>query len=154
MPRFRFNHMELTLPVGELARHRDEIKEFYGEVFGFESLDVPILGQLGLLLRTDPDTSQFILVTEQNKHMASPGYDHLGFLFETRAEVDELLERCQKRRERDPRVEIKEYEDLVTGGVTVHAFYVRFLLPIWFDVQAMTWAPGAEPGHAWRFGAR
>ena len=37
----------------------------------------------------------------------------------------------------DDRVQIKEYDDLVTGGVTVHAFYVKYLLPIWFDVQVI-----------------
>jgi hypothetical protein len=42
-----------------------------------------------------------------------------------RAEVDELLEKCRKRQQQDARIEIKEYEDLVAGPVTVHAFYVR-----------------------------
>ena len=137
MPAFRFNHMELTVPDGSLARHRQELKDFYGDVFGFESLDVPILGQTGLLLRTDPETSQFILVTEQTKHLQCPGYDHLGFLYETRAEVDALREQVGKLQERDPRIEIKDYDDLVTGGTTVRAFYVRFLLPIWFDIQTI-----------------
>ena len=151
MPTLRFNHMELTLPDGVLAERREEIRRFYGELFGFEGLDVPILGQTGLLLRTDAETSQFILVTEQSRHMSSPGYDHLGFLYETRAEVDALLEACRKWQERDPRVELKEYEDLVAGPVTVHAFYVRYLLPIWFDVQAIEHAPGSEPARRWRF---
>ncbi len=152
MSRFRFNHMELTLPPGELARRREEIKSFYGDVFGFEALDVPILGQLGLLLRTDPETSQFLLVTEQPQHLSSPGYDHLGFLFETREEVDALRESCGKWRGRDPRVEIKDYEDLVVADTTVRAFYVRYLLPIWFDVQTIEHARGSEPRQRWRFG--
>ena len=50
----RFNHMELTLPPGALDETtRSEIKRFYGDVFGWNALDVPILGQHGLLLRTD-----------------------------------------------------------------------------------------------------
>jgi hypothetical protein len=147
----RFNHMELTLPPGDLTAHRAEIKEFFADVFGFDSLDVPIVGQTGLLLRTDPETSQFILVTEQQKHVQSPGYDHLGFLYETPAEVDELLEKVKKRQQQDSRVQIKEYEDLVTGPVTVHAFYVKFLLPIWFDVQSIGYAHGAEPKQNWRY---
>ena len=84
----RFNHMELTLPPGELTARRDDLKRFYGEIFGMDALDVPILNQTGLLLRTDPETSQFLLVTEQKVHVSSPGYDHLGFLMESRAEVD------------------------------------------------------------------
>jgi hypothetical protein len=153
MARLRFNHMELTLARGALdEKTRADLKRFYGELFRFEALDVPILGQLGLLLRTDAETSQFLLVTEASEPMQSPGFDHLGFLVETRAEVDALLARCRAWRERDPRVQIKEYADLVQGGVTVHAFYVKFLLPIWFDVQSMEYAAGAAPRQGWRWG--
>jgi len=148
----RFNHMELTLPPGELAAHRPQIAEFYADLFGWEALDVPILKQTGLLLRTDPETSQFILVTEQKIHMSSPGYDHLGLLYETRSEVDALLGKCMKWRERDGRVQIKEYDDLEAGTTTVHAFYVRYILPIWFDVQVMEHADGSAPARRWTFG--
>ena len=34
-------------------------------------------------------------------------------------------------------MQIKEYEDLVMERVTVHAFYVKYLLPIYFDVQVI-----------------
>ena len=150
MPSFRFNHMELTLPKGELGDDtRDAIKRFYGEVFGMEALDVPILGQIGLLLRTDPETSQFILVTESRQPLASPGFDHLGFLFESRGEVDAKLEAIKKWQARDPRVQIKEYEDLEAGDTVTHAFYVKFLLPIWFDVQCIEGL--AEAGPRWRY---
>jgi hypothetical protein len=146
----RFNHMELTLPRGGLDdRTREEIRTFYGEVFGWNALDVPILGQQALLLRTDEDTSQFVLVAESRKPVSVPGYDHLGLLLDTRAEVDAALAAIRAWRERDPRVEIKEYEDLDQGDVTVHAVYVRYLLPIWFDVQCMEWRAGAEPAHRW-----
>ena len=148
----RFNHMELTLPKGELTQHRAEIADFYGDLFGWAALDVPSLKQTGLLLRTDPETSQFILVTEQRLHMSSPGYDHLGLLYDTREEVDELLEKSKKWQERDSRVRIKEYEDLSTGTSTVHAFYVRYLLPLWFDVQAMEHAGGRGPAKRWTYG--
>jgi len=153
MPPLRFNHMELTLAKGALDdATRADVKRFYGELFGFEALDVPILGQLGLLLRTDPATSQFLLVTESRVPLAAPGFDHLGFLLETRAEVDAALARCRAWQAEDARLELKEYEDLVQGGVTVHAFYVRYLLPIWFDVQCMEYAAGHAPDAGWRFG--
>ena len=153
MAPLRFNHMELTLPKGALdEKTRADIKRFYGELFGFEALDVPILGQLGLLLRTDPETSQFLLVTEAREPLSAPGFDHLGFLVESRERVDALLERCRRWRERDARVQLKEYEDLVQGGVVVHAFYVKFLLPLWFDVQSTEYAPGVAPKQGWRWG--
>ena len=148
----RFNHMELTLPPGALDdTTRSEIKRFYGEVFGWNSLDVPILGQQGLLLQTDAETSQFVLVVESVKPVSVPGYDHLGLLLETRAEVDRTLAAIRGWRARDERVSVKEYEDLVQGDVTVHAFYVRYLLPIWFDVQCMEWKQGAEPARHWSY---
>jgi hypothetical protein len=138
MGTLRFNHMELTLPAGALDDDgRADIKAFYGEVFDFEALDVPIFDQLGLLLRTDEATSQFLLLMESDKPIDSPGYDHLGFLYETREEVDERLEQVKRWQEKDDRVRIKEYDDLVTGSTVVHAFYVRHLLPIWFDVQSI-----------------
>jgi hypothetical protein len=149
----RFNHMELTVPKGALGSHREEIKAFYADLLGWDALDVPLFEQSALLLRTDAETSQFILVTEQHKHMSSPGYDHLGVLCDSRAEVDQLLVKAKEWRGRDSRVEIKEYEDLVTGPVTTHAFYVRYLLPIWFDVQVIEYAAGTTPGRRWSYGA-
>lgn len=154
MGELRFNHMELTLAKGALdAKTRADIARFYSELFAFEALDVPILGQLGLLLRTDAETSQFLLITEARDPLLAPGFDHLGFLVESRARVDALLERCRAWRARDPRVQVKEYEDLAQGGVTVHAFYVKFLLPIWFDVQCIEYASGSEPDRVWSFRA-
>jgi hypothetical protein len=148
----RFNHMELTLPPGALDETtRSEIKRFYGDVFGWNALDVDILGQQGLLLRTDQETSQFVLVVESKKPLSVPGYDHLGLLLEKRADVDRALAAIRAWRAGDDRVQIKEYEDLVQGDVTVHAFYARYLLPIWFDVQCMEWKTGAEPARRWSY---
>ena len=133
----RFNHMELTLPTGTLDDVlRKEIDDFYGEVFGWTGIDTEVVGQLCHILLTG-DGGDFILVAESDRPISSPGYDHLGLLQATRADVDELLERCKRRQQHDDRVQIKEYEDLVTGDLVVHAFYVKHLLPIWFDVQCM-----------------
>jgi hypothetical protein len=151
MPKLRFNHMELTVPIGELDKLREPIRAFYGDVFDMEAMDVPILGQTGLLLRSDPETSQFILITEQKKHLQSPGFDHLGFLLESREDVDGLREKIGKWQEQDSRVKIKDYEDLVIQNVTTRAFYVKYLLPIWFDVQVIEYAEGTSPERAWHF---
>ncbi len=149
----RFNHMELTLGPGELDENRrHEIGRFYGEVLGWKSSTVRILGQDALLLQVDEAVSQFILVAESPKPMHSPGYDHLGLLMESRAEVDQVLERCRSFQSQDDRVAIKEYPDLDQGVVCVHAFYLKYLLPIWFDVQSMEWQAGAEPTKRWSFG--
>jgi hypothetical protein len=143
--------MELTLAPGTLDPLRPEISRFYQEVFGWTPLDLDLLGQNALLLGVDAEVSQFILVAENPKPMQSPGYDHLGVLVDTRAEVDELLAKCKLAQREDERVKIKEYEDLVQGDVTVHAFYVKFLLPIYFDVQCIEWKEGSEPTRRWTY---
>ena len=146
----RFNHMELTLAPGGLDTHRDDIARFYEDLLGWTASDVPILGQIGLLLRTDPVASQFILMTEQRVHIDSPGYDHLGLLCETREEVDGHLAKAKELRSADDRVQIKEYEDLTNGDHVTHAFYVKYLLPIWFDIQCFERAGAAQPD-GWRY---
>ena len=132
----RFNHMELTFPVGGLTKERrEEIDAFYGSIFGWTALDTEVVGQSCHLLMPDPE--QFILLAESDRPMSSPGYDHLGLLQNSRQEVDDLLDACERYAEKDDRVSIKRYEDLVYPGLTVHAFYVKYLLPIYFDVQSM-----------------
>ena len=132
----RFNHMELTFPVGTLTQDfREESDVFYGSVFGWKALDTEVVGQLCHLLMPDPE--QFILLAESSKPMSSPGFDHLGLLQDTREEVDDLLAACERYADKDDRVKIVRYEDLEYPGLTVHAFYVKYLLPIYFDVQSM-----------------
>ncbi|HVM66708.1 MAG TPA: hypothetical protein VMU14_17700 [Acidimicrobiales bacterium] len=132
----RFNHMELTFPRGTLTpEFRDEVDAFYGSIFGWKSTDTELLGQSCHLLQ--PDADHFILLAEGDKPMSSPGYDHLGLLQDTRQEVDDMLAACKRFGAEDPRVQIKEYKDLEYPNLVVHAFYVRYLLPIWFDVQVL-----------------
>jgi hypothetical protein len=111
------------------------VDAFYGSVFGWNATDADVVGQRSHILW--PDADQFILLAESGKPMSSPGYDHLGLLQDTRAEVDDLLEACKRYRDKDDRVQIREYDDLVYPQLTVHAFYVKYLLPIYFDVQSM-----------------
>jgi hypothetical protein len=132
----RFNHMELTFARGTLTPElREEIDAFYGSILGWKATDTEVVGQQCHLLQPDPD--QFILLAESDKPISSPGYDHLGLLQDTRQEVDDILEACRRYAEKDDRVQLKEYKDLVYPNLVVHAFYVKYLLPIWFDVQCM-----------------
>ena len=149
MSALRFNHMELTLPMGTLDRDGEAIIDFYKTVFGFEAIEVPLFDSSGLLLRTDDETSQFLLLMEQEKHLHSPGYDHLGFLFESREEVDDKLALCRQWQKQDGRLKLKEYDDLVISPTVTHAFYVHYLLPIWFDVQVIEYDEGTAPGQGW-----
>jgi hypothetical protein len=150
MSRMRFNHMELTFAPGTLTDDfRREVDNVFVDLLGWRAFDVQVIGQRAYLLQ--PDDGQFILLAEGSKWMTSPGYDHLGLLLDTREEVDELLEACQKFADTDDRMQLKLYDDLVLPTVTVHAFYFRYLLPIWFDVQSMEHQPGREPTGRWQY---
>ncbi len=150
MPKMRFNHMELSFSRGTLTREfRDDVDTFFCGVLGWDSLDTDVVGQSCHLLR--PDDGQFILLAEGNEPISSPGYDHLGLLMETRAEVDSVLAECHRFQEKDQRLLIKEYDDLTGPTINVHAFYVKFLLPIWFDIQCLEWPTGLEPVRRWRY---
>ena len=75
----------------------------------------------------------------------------MGFLCEDRDRVDKVFAACKKRQAAEPAIEIKEYDDLGIGPTTVHAFYVRYLLPIWFDVQVIEYTDGNAPERDWHF---
>jgi hypothetical protein len=150
MARVRFNHMELTFPRGTLTEaFRAEVADFYGGVFGWDARSVQVVGQDCLYLHVDE--GQFLLCAEADDPIRSPSYDHLGLLMDTRAEVDGALAEIERRGRDDDRVRLKRYEDLVMDHVTVHAFYVKHLLPIYFDVQCLEYAPGRSPAHRWTF---
>ena len=152
MATMRMNHMELTFPEGYLnAEVKKKIGDFYKDLFGWDNLEVEIVEQKALLLMLDPEVSQFILCAESPNPMRSPGYDHLGLLFETRAEVDQLLAKVKALQATNPDILIKEYDDLVISPTTVRAFYVKYLLPIWFDVQCIEYEAGSAPAKQWRY---
>ncbi len=150
MARMRFNHMELSFARGALTEDfRSDVDAFYCGVLGWDALDTEVVGQSCHLLR--PDDGQFILLAEGDQPLVSPGYDHLGLLVESRAEVDAVLAECREFQQEDDRLRIKEYDDLVGPTVTVHAFYLKHLLPIWFDVQCLEWEDGRQPAERWQY---
>lgn len=150
----RFNHMELSLPQGTFEKDKDNIINFYKDVLGFEGMEVPMVDFdcPKYLLSSDSDASQFLFLVEDKDALVSKTFDHLGFLLDTREEVDVALAKVKEWQKKDPRVEIIEYDDMDAHVVITHAFYFRYILPIWFDVQALEFKPGCEPKNEWTFG--
>jgi hypothetical protein len=139
----RFNHMELTFPVGSLTEEFCAgVAAFYGDVLGFTSEVRTMFDQQSQTL-TLPN-GDFVLLIEGEHPMRAPGFDHLGIELTSRGDVDAVLDRVKAWRARDERVELKEYDDGVMDGLRYHAFYVRHLLPIWLDVQFREPVPAAE----------
>jgi hypothetical protein len=157
--------MELTFPKGALDKQTcADIDAFYGGIFGWQSNEIEVRGAPCYLLMANEGHA--LLLGESATPMQALGDDHLGLNYQYRSEVDDLLEQCRRYREKDDRVEIKEYEDLITtkeksaemssgstpaGGQVVHAFKVKYLLPIQFDVHCYEYPSGAEPEHRWQY---
>jgi hypothetical protein len=131
----RFDHLELSVPVGSLtATLRDELDDFYGSIFGWSGFDIDVAGHACRLLQCG--SNQFIQLLEKERPIYSPGDDHVGLLFDSRQEVDDLLHACERYAEKDGRVSVELRDDLAYPGLTVHGFYVRYLLPLSFDVHS------------------
>ena len=147
----RLNHLQITIPQGSLAAIRPALLDFYVEQLGFGVTAVSKFGDAHLFLTSDPEGSQFIYVAESPTPAVIAGDDHLGFHVRDRATVDQVLELCRTVRTHDARMQIRELEDLELPETSTHAFYFRYLLPIWIDVQFIDHRAGFEPTRRWRF---
>lgn len=147
----RMNHLQVSLPRGSLAAMRADLERFYCATLGFGVTSVDAFGPDHLFLTTDAEGSQFIYVSEHEHAMVAGPDDHLGFHVPSRAAVDEFLAECRAVAARDPRMEIRVLDDLELPQTSTHAFYFRYLLPLWFDVQVIDFRPGFEPARRWRF---
>lgn len=147
----RLNHMEITVPHRFVSDHGDDCCHFYEEIFGFQRGSFPGLETPHFVLKTDEEASQFLLVCETNRPLLTPGEDHLGFHLDSNEEVDDRLVACCRWKQADGRVELRFFEDLELEQTSTRSFFVRYLLPIWFDVQHITRKPGFEAKRRWRF---
>ncbi len=131
----RFNHMEITVPAGSLTEEFTvDLEAFYGEVFGFSMVPGQMFHRPTILMKLDGGL--FILLIEGDHAMSAPGFDHLGIEQPSSAEVDRTLDAVRAWQRRDDRVQLKDYLDGELDGELYHAYYVRHLLPIWFDVHS------------------
>ena len=129
-----FNHMELTIPKGQLTDEWiADFDAFYGDVFGWSGKRWRSLG--GYLVDAGDNQDQFLLIVDTDKHLSSPGMDHLGLLAKSSEHVMEMWDKVQAWKAKDNRVETVEQYEFDTGRYMVTAFYVRYLLPIYFDVM-------------------
>jgi hypothetical protein len=141
----RFNHVALTVPADALdGPGRAALLAFYGEVFGWTEMPTMTRDRELLVLRTWSH-EEFVYLHAANAPMRCGPTEHVGMSVATEAELDALYERASKCAERDPEVELtpRTTEDFTV--VKLHAFYVRYRLPVSFEVQCFAWAPGFGP---------
>jgi len=140
-----FNHVAMSVPASLLgAEGRASLVDFFGEVFGWTEL--PTLTEDGhrLVLRAHSN-EQFVFLIADAEPMRCPSGDHFGLAVRTPADLDAILERARKYRERDPRVGIDEKTIEDYHVLQLHSFYVGYRLPMKVEVQCFAWADGVGP---------
>jgi hypothetical protein len=150
-----FNHVAMSLPADRLeAEGRQDICDFYGEVFGWQELPTMTVDRRRLVLsahtpyqppRRHPDWrwlrhhcptfQQFVFLMAEDQPMACPRMDHFGLSVGDLDELRAAHARACAYRERDDRVEIVDPSVDDHEVVKIHSFYVRYLLPLMVEIQ-------------------
>jgi hypothetical protein len=131
----RLNHVAMSLDAGLLdATHRAALCDFWGEVFGFEELDVMTEDRHRLVLSC-VHWDQFLFLIAEDEPMRCPRMDHFGFAVGTRDELQGVRDRAVAYAGHDDRVDLVDLAVDDQGVVKIHSFYVRFLLPMMAEVQ-------------------
>ncbi len=143
----RFNHVAMSVPSSLLDDDsRAEILRFYDEVFGWT--EMPTMTKPGeQLVLQAYDWDQFVFLIADDDPMQCPRLDHFGMAVDTKDELDGFLAKAEAFAATDDRVDIVGHEAEEFGDfLTLHNFYVRFLLPMMVEVQFYDWAEGLAPG--------
>lgn len=135
----RINHVAMSVPAEWLDEaRRDEIVDFYHEVFGWTRARS---GEASnpLLLATQEWGDFIYIYPSPDDYMKTPRLDHFGLRVATMQELDDTLERAKKRAASDDRVSIIDKKSTTQessyGPVTLTNCYVGFLLPLMVELQ-------------------
>jgi hypothetical protein len=143
-PRSRFNHVAISVPPGLIDEPgRRALLAFYGDVFGWDEMPTLTRDRELFVLRCGGN-EQFVYLSGSEQPLRCPSLDHVGLSVAKPAELDEMLERARKWRERDPEVEIVERGLEDYGFLKLHNFYVRYRLPLMIEVQCFEWQAREE----------
>ncbi len=148
----RFNHVAMSVPADLLdAEGRAAILDFWGSVFGFEELPTETEDRRKLVLQAY-DWEQFVFLIADDEPMACPRLDHFGMSVGSLEELEAFHAKAKAYAEQDDRVEIiEQHVDEHAGVLSLHSFYVRFLLPMMIEIQYFEWDPDVaklNPAHA------
>ncbi|MEN8184239.1 MAG: VOC family protein [Myxococcota bacterium] len=135
----RFSHVAVTVPADRLeGRGREELLEFYEDVFGWrENPELSIPGQR-IFLRAPTDT-QYITIRSSRSPMQTSGYEHLGVLVDSTAELGAIHTRAETAAPRFPDLELGPIQSAYGGVLT--SFRLRFRLPLTLELQYLRSAP-------------
>jgi hypothetical protein len=145
MGRPTLNHVAISVDPAVLDdRGRAELLAFFHEVFGWTEGDNT--GEKGnpLILYTGA-FGQFVYLLPATPAMQAPPLDHFGLLVDTVEELEAIVARAAKVKERDDRVRIIERSQRTTAGATddfvLTSAYIGFVLPLMIELQHLERKP-------------
>lgn len=131
----RLNHIGLSVAADVLDEAgRAEICDFWGDVFGWTELPSETEDRKKMVLAIG-HWDQFVFIHAEDEPMHCPPLDHFGVSVLSQDDLESAWARVAARKAADDRVEVLEPRIDDFGPVKIHAFYVRFLLPMMVECQ-------------------
>jgi hypothetical protein len=135
----RLNHVAMTMSPASLDDHgRDEIRAFYGDVFGWTEGDNT--GESGnpLIMMTG-EVMQFVYLLPGDPALACPTLDHFGLQVSSVEEIDAIVAKAKAWQAKDDRVQIIDIKARESEGPRGHyvltSAYIGYLLPMMVELQ-------------------
>ncbi len=131
----RLNHVAMSVPAELLhGSDRAELLGFYSDCFGWEELaDQGEEGKIAVM--TVGHWDQFVFLHAHDAPMTTVRLDHFGVSVRSKSDFDACWERVRARADQDDRVDVIEPDSDDFEVLDLHAFYVRFRLPLMVEVQ-------------------
>jgi hypothetical protein len=132
----KFNHVALSVPSDLLDEsNRADLCRYFQEVLGFEEMPTETIDRQRLIFSC-VHWDQFIYLTaSDDEPMRCRRTDHYGFSVRSLEDLLAARDRAVAFREKDPRVDLDDYTVDDQKVVKIHAFYVRYLLPMTCEFQ-------------------
>jgi hypothetical protein len=135
----RLNHVAMTMDPASLDdRGRDEIRAFYGDVFGWSEGDNS--GESGnpLIMMTG-EVMQFVYLLPGDPALACPTLDHFGLELSSVEEIEETVAKAKAWQAKDDRVKIIDVKARASegprGSYVLTSAYIGYLLPMMVELQ-------------------
>jgi hypothetical protein len=135
----RLNHVAMTMSPDSLGdQGRAQIKDFYGDVFGWTEGDNT--GESGnpLIMMTG-EFMQFVYLLPGDPALACPTLDHFGLQVSSVEEIEAIVAKAKAWQAKDDRVKIIDVKGRETGGpqgqYVLTSAYIGYLLPMMVELQ-------------------
>jgi hypothetical protein len=141
----RLNHVAMTMAPESLDdTGRDEIRAFYGDVFGWVEGDNS--GETGnpLIMMTG-EVMQFVYLLPGDPALACPTLDHFGLEVSSVEEIEAIVAKAKAWQAKDDRVKIIDVKarqgEGPRGRYVLTSAYIGYLLPMMVELQHLAVGP-------------